>query len=219
MENLKYQKLVRSYCAYLNQSEFAERYLFIKSRITNGMTREELAFLLGRVPYFIIDYEELSAIKLDLPDIDFMNIILKVHYREALNFDTKEGVYDISNEKRLVRVIKSEYSESIMYEFHHHWKINGKNKLLKIIEPVIYTDGLEMETTELIVAELTKLMELGYFKIKRSPLEIRNHIWKKYRYKSSAWSITLLKNIIYEWIRQGKLTVGKHKGHFMYQAV
>lgn len=221
MENLKHQKLVRSYCAYLNQSEFTERYLFIKRRVAHGITREEFAFLLGRVPFFIIDYEELATIKFDLVDVDLMKIILKSYQDYDLSLDRRDGIYDISNEKRLVRVVRSEYIENIVYEFHHPWKINGENKLLKIIEPVVYPDrtGLETEVVKLIVAKLTKLMELGYFKTKRSPLEIRDCIWEAYKYKFNAWPVILLKNIIYEWIRQSKLTVRLNNDHFVYEAI
>lgn len=217
MGSLNKKPLVLSYCGYLNQNEFAERYLFIQRRIAHAMTREELAFLLGRVPYLIIDYEELSAIKFDITDLDLMGLVLKGRQQQVLSFDKKDGVYDISHEKRMVRVVKSEYPENIVYEFYHHWKIGGHHKPLKIVEPVIRADDFETEAINLITAELTKLMGLGYFAIRRSPLEIRDHIWATYRFKSNAWSIVFLKNIIYEWIRDGLLSVANDKGRFSYR--
>ena len=133
---------IQSYSGSLNQSEFVERYFIIKSRIKQGFTREELAFLLGRTPYFMTDYEELSPIELELADFDIINSVLRGCNHEALNFDSKDGIYDISNEKRLVRVIKTAYADHITYEFHHHWKISGEIKPLRVVEPVICTAGV-----------------------------------------------------------------------------
>ncbi len=215
MDNLNQQPVVNSYCGYLNQSEFAERYLFIENRIIQGISREELAFLLGRVPYFITDYEELSTSKLELADIDLIKKVFERHQYKILNFDSKDGKYDISNERRQVRVVRRKYNQNIVYEFYHPWKIDGEYKPFKIIEPLI--DAVNEEGVALITTELNKLIAQGYFKCRRSPLEIRDQIWAAYRYKSGAWSVISLKDIIYQSIRAGSLIAIKDKGCFRYQ--
>ncbi|RAJ31737.1 hypothetical protein [Pedobacter cryoconitis] len=208
----------KSYCGYLDQNEFTQRYLLIKNRVNNSLTREELAFLLGRTPYFIIDYEELSlAAKLDLVDVDLLCLILIRDRFESLTLDKKDGQHDISHEKRMVRVTMHEYREKLVYQFNHRWNVNGENKPLKITEPIFQTSTLGDEPIKLINVEITKLLSEGYFNTKRSPLEIREVVWRAYKYKSSAWSIIFLKNIIYEFIRDNKLVMGYDKGHFTYQ--
>lgn len=207
---------IQSYSGSLNQSEFVERYFIIKSRIKQGFTREELAFLLGRTPYFMTDYEELSPIKLELADFDIINSVLRGCNHEALNFDSKDGIYDISNEKRLVRVIKTAYADHITYEFHHHWKISGEIKPLRVVEPVICTAGVALKAMRLITDEIKNLLQLGYFKSSRSPLEIQKYIWHQYKYDANAWSVTFLKNIIYHFVKEGQLAVDCNKGRFTY---
>jgi len=205
------------YCGYLDQTEFAQRYLFIKNRINNSMTREELAFLLGRTPYFVIDYEELSASsKLDLFDIDLLCLVMTRSKYESLSFDKKDGKYDISHEKKMVRVTRTEYQEKINYEFNHRWYVDGENKTLKLTEPIFQTSSFTDEAIRFINDELTRLISEGYFNVKRSPLEIRDRVWASHKYKSSAWSIVFLKNIIYEFIRDDKLMMAYNKNHFCY---
>lgn len=205
----------RSYCGYLDQNEFTQRYLFIKNRINNSLNREELAFLLGRTPYFTIDYEELSlATKLDLVDADHLCLILTRNKYEPLTFDKKDGQYDISYEKRMVRVARHEYNEKIEYEFNHCWKVNGEKRLLKITEPKFKIDTLGNEPLKLINLELTRLMIEGFFNVNRSPIEIRDRVWGAYRFKSGSWSIVFLRDIIYEFIRDNKLVMAYNKGHF-----
>lgn len=206
------------YSGYLDQSEFAQRYLFIKNRVNNSLTREELAFLLGRSPYFITDFEELLAsAKLDLVDIDLLPQFLTRNKYETLIFDKKDGQFDISSEKRMVRVTRFEYLDNIQYDFKHKWYVNGENEVLKIKEPKFQTYALEDESKKLIRAELAKLIASGYFNIKRSPIEIREQIWQSYKHRSNAWCVSILKNIIYDLIRDERLRLIHFKGHYNYQ--
>jgi hypothetical protein len=208
----------KSYSGYVDQNEFTQRYLFIKNRVNNSLTREELAFLLGRTPYFVTDYEELStAVNLDLLDIDLLCQLMTRNKFEILNFDKKDGQYDISHDKKMVRVTRYNYLERIEYKFTHRWTILGENKPLRITEPIFKCIEYDDDPTTLIKVELTRLIAGGYFNPGRSPLEIRDYVWNAYKYKSSSWSAELLKNVVYEFIRDNKLVIGNHKGHYSYQ--
>ncbi|RLJ77373.1 hypothetical protein [Pedobacter alluvionis] len=209
----------KCYSGYLDQHDFIERYLFIKRRISNSLTREELAFLLGRTPYFTNDYEEMSnTTKLDLIDMDLLNLTLKRNFIGGLSFEKNVGRHDISHEKRMVRITRYEYADKLEYVFNHRWVEYGANKPLKLIEPVFQPANDGGEQVRLITNELTKLLAERYFNTKRSPLDIYLMVWTAHKYRSSAWSIMHLKNIIYELIRTEQLRMSNLNGHFVYQA-
>lgn len=206
----------KSYCGYIDQNEFIQRYFFIRKRIDNSLTRNELAFLLGRTPFFMIDYEELTATtKFDLTDIDLLSLILKNGKSEILQFDKKNGQADISREKRLVRVIQREYERRIEYNFVHPWTTYGENEPLFAKEP-IYTSCPKEEQIKLIEAEVLKFLLEGFFDRQRSACEIHERIWHTYKYKSNAWSVLHLKDVIYQYISMGKLVARYSNNHFMY---
>ncbi|MBB6240032.1 transcriptional regulator with XRE-family HTH domain [Pedobacter sp. AK013] len=208
-----------SYSGYIDQHDFIERVLFIKKRISNSLTREELAFLMGRTPYFINDYEEMTnTIKLDLIDMDLLSLTLKRNFNGGISFDKKDGLHDISHEKRMVRVTKYEYPDKLEYVFNHRWVEYGKNKPLKLIEPAFQPPNDGGEQVRLITNELTKLLSGSYFKTKRSPFEIYQYVWTAHKYRSSAWSILHLKNLIYELIRTEHLRMSNLNGHFVYRS-
>jgi len=209
----------KSYSGYIDLHDFIERVLFIKKRISNSLTREELAFLMGRTPYFINDYEEMTnTIKLDLIDMDLLSLTLKRKFNGGISFDKKDGLHDISHEKRMVRVTRYEYGDKIEYIFNHRWLEDGESKPLKLIEPVFHLSDEEGEQVMFITIELTKLFEKGYFNTKRSPFEIYQCVWTAYKYRSSAWSVLHLKNLIYELIRTEHLRMSNLNGHFVYQS-
>lgn len=208
----------KSYCGYLDQNEFSVRYHFIKNRISNSFTREELAFLLGRTPYFVIDYEELSTnTKLNISDSDFLCQILKRGNYETLKLDKTCGKTDISYEKRMVRVIQREYSQKFVYEFVHPWTTGGICEPLKAVEPKYDTVAIEKESRLLVNDEIIRLIKTGYFNSKKSPFLIYEKIWNTYKYDSTAWSVTVLKELIYGFIRQDELLAEQINGHFTYK--
>ena len=213
----KYIK-TKTYSGYIDQNEFVARYVFIKNRINNSFTREELAFLLGKTPYYVIDYEELSVgIKLSLLETDNLCKILKRGSYETLKLDKTFGKIDISFEKRMVRIIQKEYAQKFVYEFIHPWTSGGTCQPLKVVEPKYDLTAVERESRKLIRDELTRLIEAGFFTNKKTPLEIYERIWSTFKYCSNAWSAVFVKDIIYHFIRENKLVHKFLNGHLSYQ--
>ncbi|TCC95025.1 hypothetical protein [Pedobacter hiemivivus] len=208
----------KTYSGYLDQHDFIARYLFIRNRINNSFTRDELAFLLGKTPYFIIDYEELSgSTKLGLSELDILCRILKRGSYETLVLDRTFGKIDISYEKRMIRVIQKEYTQKLVYEFIHPWTSGGTSKSLKAEEPKYDFTDVERESKKLIKNEIARLIDAGFFTEKKTPLEIYERIWSTFRYCSDAWSAIFIKDIVYHFIREGKLTHKYLNGHLSYQ--
>lgn len=208
----------KTYSGYLDQNEFVTRYLFIKNRINNSFTREELAFLLGKTPYFVIDYEELSgSIKLGIPELDILCRLLKRGTNETLILDKTFGKIDISHEKRMVRVIQKEYPMKFVYNFIHPWTSGGVSPPLLCEEPKYDISGVENDSKEIINEALLALKKQGFFETMRTASEIYERIWSVNKYRSNAWSAVFLKDLLYLSVRKNELFAKQLNGQFIFQ--
>lgn len=119
----------------LNQHEFIERYVFTKQRVMNGFTRPDLAFLLGRSPNDVADYEHFGAhIKMNYQDHEVMAAVFKKLAPAAPIFQARVNDIDISNDKRMIRGTVVETDAQRSFDFMHPWKIKGEDKPITIIE-------------------------------------------------------------------------------------
>lgn len=206
----------RCYTGKLDQNEFVMRYIQTKKRIDNCFTRDELAFLLGKPPYFVIDYEELSPqAKPSIADIDLLNNILNRSELIILQFDTTIHRVNISNEKRVVRVVRKDYPDKIEYHFSHPWTYKGLREPLLIVEPICVGNS-QRQAESFIKRKVLKLITTGYFNYGRLPNELYNDLWEIFKFRSDAWSPIVLKNAVYYFIRENKLTVESSSGRFTY---
>ncbi|MEJ2884373.1 hypothetical protein [Pedobacter sp. GR22-6] len=119
----------------LNQHEFIERYVFTKQRVMNGFTRPDLAFLLGRIPNDVADYEHFGAhVKMSYQDHEVMAAVFKKLAPTTPIFQARANDIDISNDKRMIRGTVLETDAQRVYDFIHPWKIKGEDKPITIVE-------------------------------------------------------------------------------------
>lgn len=205
MQIKKKQVLIKSscYCGCVDQNEFIQRFMLIKNRIKNFYSRRDLAFLMGRTPYFINDYEEFSiTTKLNLQDLDLLSSIFRIIDFNSVVFDTKVQKVDVSREKRMVRVLSQEFEDQILYTFYHPWTLYGSPVNLKIIEPKFNLSLPSQEQIEKVKQVVLDLIASGYFIVPRSPLEIYLSVSQILKYHIDAWAPVILNDIMYIFIRE-----------------
>lgn len=213
MEKIKTPSLKTTFSGLVNQHEFLQRIQFMKSRILNGYTTEQVAFLLGRTPYFIRDFEELNPVKLDGEDIINYTYLFTESLMDEDSFDRKKNDIDISYEKRMVRGIRISSNTEIKYEFVHPWTNNGICKPLKLSEELIISQS-NLDTK--LSTILTSLVLGGYFSNLRSPMEIFMKLENLTEPVSSL--ILPLRSAIYRFIHTNALLVKVYHEKFYFIA-
>jgi len=206
----------RTYSGIINQEEFKRRWALIKARILSGYSQEDLAFLLGKPPYFIRDYEDLNASsKLALEDLEILSVVLKNLYPEILPFDRDETG---ENEKRLVRGAAREIAGICYYTFTHPWTIDGKN--IKIVtEEKVLCVGVNtlMEINNNIYESLLNLIAEGCFNNWCRPLELFQLVNKQLNTRKASIRPSYLIPAIYKLIAEKKLKMTSDRFRFCYK--
>jgi len=197
----------------LNQHELSQRLQFIRHRIANGYTTDEVAFLLGRTPHYLKDYEELGPIKLDGEDTINYTYLFTEPLCHTDRFDTKNNSIDISYEKRMLRGQKIWSAIDIRHEYVHPWTWKGLCKAIVLTEPVkpAYSN-FEVDEMEDILSFLSKG---NYFEVLSSPIEI----YKKVvcTYEPAAKMILPLRNALYRLVHAQQLQVQQHFDKFYFK--
>ncbi len=148
----------------LNQHEFVERYIFTIQRISNGFSRAELAFLMGKSSNDITDYEQLGAhVKMDYKDHEVMAAVFKALPPAALMFQTKANDIDISNEKRIIRGSVMETDTQRFFDVIHPWKIKGENKPVNLVESLVRDGSQDLMISEFVQKQLVQFKNAGCF--------------------------------------------------------
>jgi len=148
----------------LNQHEFIERYVFIKQRVTNGFTRSELAFLLGRSPNDVADYEHFDAhVKMNYQDHEVMAAFFKKRATAAPIFQARVNDIDISSDKRMIRGTVVETDAQRIYDFIHPWKIKGENKPITIVEELGHDMTQDVLIRAFVEEHMAQLKAQGCF--------------------------------------------------------
>lgn len=206
-----------TYSGLINQEEFKRRYAFIKARINSGYSQEDVAFLLGKPPYFIKDYEELNgASKLILEDLAILSIILTNLYPEIIPFDPDETG---ENEKRVVRGVYKEVSGVAHYTFTHPWTVAGVNAKITVAEKLFCPDDTEKaQMVRSIYQRLTQLIEEGCLNAKCPPLFIYQEVKKQISSKKGALKPSLLIPAIYSLIAEKRIKMLSDRSRLSYQA-
>jgi len=197
--------LKSTFSGLINQREFWQRLHFIRSRILNGYSREEVSFLLGRTPHFIKDYEELAGVALDGEDMINYTFLFNKLLRSMEVFDHKKNDMDISYEKRMLRGIKLSSVYEITYEFIHPWTVRHANKPIVIKEKVRQA-GEYSEEIEQIRKRISAKIADGYMDTIRAPMQI----YKMLSDSSVSFGtdqICRLRRVLYEMVHAEKLGV------------
>lgn len=211
-------KKITTFSGMLNQHEFKERYVFIVQRKANDLSREDVAFLQGRSPYDIIDYEELSnQIKMDYKDQEVMAAIFKTLTPKPPAFDYMIDKQNISHEKRMIRGTYTTSEKGCLYQFNHPWTIKRINKPILIDFKISRDSKYDEEIKLLLKSQLNMLIRLDYFENKHSPIKIYNKIYSDIQIKWRPLFTPLLKQVVYDFIRTDKLVPINESGHTYYQ--
>ncbi len=148
----------------LNQHEFKERYIFTQQRIINGFSRQDLAFLLGRMTNDVSDYEQLGThVKMNYQDHEVMAAVFKTLAPAAPMFYPKANEIDISNEKRMIRGSVTETDTQRLFDFIHPWKIKGENKPINIAESLVCDRSQDLKISEFVQQHLFQFKKAGCF--------------------------------------------------------
>lgn len=209
---------ITRFSGMLNQHELKERYIFIKQCRENGFSREDIAFLLGRSSYHIIDYEGLSThIKMDYMDHEVMAELFKTLAPRAPAFDYMIDKHNISHEKRLIRGTYTSSEKGCLYQFNHPWTIKGINKPIVIDMKLCRDYNYDEQIRLLLKFQLNKLIKLGYFDHKCAPIKIYDYIYSTIQIEWCSLFTPLLKQVVYDFIRNDKLIPLNESGHIFYQ--
>jgi len=212
MEKTVTPTLRSTYSGLLNQHEFLQRLHFMRSRILNAYTAEEVAFLLGRTANYIRDYEELGPVKLDTEDLINHSYLFKDSLQVQDTFERKKDNMDISYEKRMLRGMRVSSATEIRYEFIHPWTRYG------VCTPFILTEPLKPSQANQeaqLRGILTNLMRNGYLAASRSPMEIYKETKKLISF--CPVEILSLKRVLYQLVQTGKLIVKTHSDKFYFK--
>jgi hypothetical protein len=201
-----------TYSGFLNQHEFLQRLHFMRSRILNGYTAVEVAFLLGRAANYIRDYEELGSVKLDSEDLINHSCLFTERLQSQDTFDRKKDDTDISYEKRMLRGARVSSATEISYEFIHPWTRYGVCKPFLLTEP-LQPDQADQEVQ--LRGMLSNLMGNDYLRVIRSPMEIYKETKRLTPF--GTVEIISLKHVLYQLVQTGKLVVKTHNDKFYFK--
>lgn len=202
----------------LNQHEFKERYIFMMQRIANGFSREDLAFLLGRSSYHVIDFEEFSdKIKMNYEDYEAMATLFRTSPPPSPAFNAKVNNLDISAEKRMIRGTYRETNKERHHQFIHPWTIKGVNTPITITENIQRNAERDAEIKQHLTAFLSRCIGQNIFNHKTSALKIYHHVYIALPGEWRPSFIPPLKQVVYEFILTEKLMFKNEQGHIFYQ--
>lgn len=202
----------------LNQHEFKERYIFIIQRIENGFSKEDIAFLLGRSSYHVIDYESFSdQVKMDYEDHEVMAELFKTPLPPTPAFNSKVNKVDISVEKRMIRGTCIQTDRELYYQFIHPWTIKGINEPLTIHRPIRSNTRNNEELSHELRMELARLTDFGYFNNKSPAMTIYRHMHIHVIPDWQPLLVPALRQVVFEFISLEKLHLKNERGHIYYQ--
>lgn len=205
---------IHRYCGLITQDDFRQRYAFIKARTNLNFTREELSFLIGKPPYFIVDYEEMnSGIKLTLEDLATLSLFLINLYPEILPFDVDDFGY---NEKKVIRGKCEEISGFHQHIITHPWTINSINTPVKLSEKVTEVDIEEEQKIEILRKHILELMANGHFRKRTSPLAIFREL-EKFDNLGFCLKPRYVMKVIYDLVTVRKLKMIMEHNTIVYQ--
>jgi len=202
----------------LNQHEFKERFIFIMQRIENGLSKEDIAFLLGRTSYHVIDYESFSdQVKMDYEDHEVMAELFKTPLPAAPAFNSKVNKVDISMEKRMIRGSCIQTDKELHYQFIHPWTIKGINEPLTILKPIQSYARNDVEVSHELRMEFARLIDFGYFNNKSPAIAIYRHMQTHLIPDWQSLLVPALRQVVFEFISSEKLQLKNELGHIYYQ--
>jgi len=202
----------------LNQHEFKERYIFISQRIANGLSRPDLAFLLGKSTYDVTDYEHLCGqVRMNFKDYEVMATLYKNSAPAAPVFYTQANNIDISGERRMIRGTVTERAREWQIEFLHPWKIKGENKPIAICGDLHRPAEQDSKITELVIEYLLSLKKTGYFQHGCTAFQLYHQLNNT---KAKHWQprcLTVLRQTVYAHVHSGEFQIHQQNGQLFYQ--
>lgn len=205
-----------TYAGMLTQDGFKQRYLFIRTRIAYGYTRDELAFLLGKPISFINDYEELEgSIHMNTKDLETLTFLFISPHQENMTFDKDDYNY---SDKRLIRGCQETKDGVYLYTFEHPWMLDKVNTPYTFQESIVPYEHDEDETTRYMENAnrvISYLIKTDFFKIKRLPTEIYKKA-KEICYSHQPVRPIYLKEKIFDLIHNGQLKIQRFEHQVFY---
>lgn len=211
-------KQITNFSGMLNKAEFKERYVITIHRINNGYSREDMSFLLGKPSYHVIDYEMLSNhVKMDTMDYEVIGILFRAKLPIPLFFNTREFIHDISKERKMIRGSYCEYEHESHYQYNLPWVFQNPSQPLTVNATIERDTQYDEEIEAFITSELNALLNIGYFNQQSSPLMIYLYLRGNIDDKWSSSFLPMVKKVMYEFIRKGKLQIKNESGHIYYK--
>ncbi|TJZ60629.1 hypothetical protein FAZ15_11595 [Sphingobacterium olei] len=217
-----------TYAGMMYSLDFAYWYTYLKRRIAQGWSTEEVSFLLGRAPFYYTDFERMHNVGGILKE---ERILLDRVYQdsttESMTFHREK--YEV-NEKRLVRVnIEDEgyykdYKIIIPWVFasEESYMVNGKTKIRSCAAPKLtFREWKEEESlasvSDAIIdvrEKLDRLLKSNYFKEGRAPDEIFQAVEFTGQYNLRIFP-RHVKDGLYNLIKAGQMSVRNVDGRYM----
>ncbi|TYR38115.1 hypothetical protein FXV77_02200 [Sphingobacterium phlebotomi] len=199
-----------SYSGMMYANDFKQWYTYLKKRLDNEWSAEDLSFLLGKPPYYYADFERMYKVG------DFLakeSILLDRIYRSSC---TEKMVFykhpfEVP-EERLVRLTVKEDKICRYYEISLPWEFDLKKASLSqpslVLEEWKKDGNIQMESDMLLHVrlELEKLLKYNFFKVRQTPIDIFERIKKTelYHHRIRPQHV---KQGIYLLIQQAKIVV------------
>ena len=197
---------LRTFSALSTREEFIQRYLFMKTRIKSGFTADGLAFLIGKPPFFIVDYEESNGINIfSKEDLEALSSVSQNSYLENVFKANKR--HENSNEKKLIRGKRELINGYYQYTLMHSWLISGENKPFILSENIrIHASNENKKLVTSIFLLVRRLVNEDFFELPKIPMEIYRAL-QSYRFHKAGVLASLLKEVMLELVRLQELSV------------
>lgn len=201
----------------LNQFEFTERYLFISQRAASGYSREDIAFLLGKTSYHVIDFEELAEkVKMNYQDHEVMAELFRASKPASPAFNDKLNGQTIANEKRMIRGSYSEKDNEGLYKFIHPWLIKGLCTPITIKVSTERNNKHDDEIFIILSEQLRRLIATGFFDRKKSAMMIYYELYSDIQPDFRPLFVPLLRQAMFEFVRTEKIRMTNEESHIYY---
>ncbi|GAA4803232.1 hypothetical protein GCM10023231_35270 [Olivibacter ginsenosidimutans] len=212
-------KPIKTYAGMLTQDEFVQYYAYLSARLKAGYSPEEVSFMIGRAPYYFVDYERMErGARLNQYDRKILDEIFKNKLYEQLLLAKDE--FHGYQEKRFIRVNLDECGNERQYCIHHPWLIKEKtkksNKAIQLVETIrVIAPKDNCKIRSEIAYVLQRLKNRAFFQIPQLPYAIHFEVTKLvsrniYPFPSE------LKAVLYQLLHEGKLLLKTIEGRMHY---
>ncbi len=211
------------YKGLVTQDDFNIRFGFSQARIAIGYTQEEVSFLMGKLPYFYGEYEEMrDGTKLTEEENILLPLLFKTSLSSPIRLDRDDFGYGC---KRLIKGEREEKQGVYHYTLHHPWLVRVQKGKIEIKEnlPIRFTEipfqleaQQEKQAIALFAEAVNWLFHISFFQYPQSPLQIYERI--RLAHHDPVLRPRFLKEVLYRLIANKTLLMKTINGGIHYVA-